>query len=89
MAVNELAEPVRRDWGGIPEGKLSPRAPRHLIGRGRARGGVPRPMGLGLGKHRDESHMRTLSVTPFECSAFCFLGTTDLLLPPLLVMVCL
>ena len=42
--------------GDCLKGKLPPRAPRPLVGRGRA-GGNPRPMGLGLGKRRDESHM--------------------------------
>ena len=38
MIVTELAEPVRLDWGVSPKGKLPPRAPRPLIGRGRAEG---------------------------------------------------
>ena len=47
---------VGRDWEGYLEGQLLPRASRALIGRGGA-GGDPRPMRLGLGKRRDESHM--------------------------------
>ena len=56
MIVTELAEPMRRDGGRYPERQLPPRAPRPLIGRG-GLGGIPWPMGLGLGKRRDESYM--------------------------------
>ena len=56
MVVTELAQPVAAGLGGIPEGKLPPRARRPLIGREGARRGS-----LGqsdwFGKRRDESHM--------------------------------
>ena len=56
MVLTELAEPLRRDWGVSPRGnslrsRLAPRSAEE------GRRGIPRPMGLGLGKRRDESHM--------------------------------
>ena len=44
-----------RSWGSSEE-KFPSRAPRPVIGQGRA-GGAPRPMGLGVGKRWYQSHL--------------------------------
>ena len=56
MVVPELAQPLRRKRGGSPRGN-SRRARLATRLEEEGRGGVPRPMGSGLGKHKDESHM--------------------------------
>ena len=51
-----LFSPGAAGPGRSPEGKLPPRTPRTLFGRGRARGGTW-PMALGLGKRWIETHL--------------------------------
>ena len=87
MIVSELAEPLRRD-GGFPR-KLPARAPRPLIGRGRAGGGFPRPTGLRLGKRRDGNHMAIVLCTErgFLCLSFIIVAVFRACQPRLAVWV--